>query len=203
MEEQVIESVFSQKHPLETLLDSGNVSREILQSWLVQRYQFEITMVKKDLIVLEKCPNQKFRQQWIQRVLDADAIGGGLESWVNLGNAAGVDVTDSSKVLPAVTAALDEFLEWCRTTDWKIVVSGSLSQLQASNNHRNKFNTWSELYPWIEQDGLEYFIVRYCQAKSDSKNCLEFIKSIGLSREVLIESANIKRNLMKKLLDAI
>ena len=203
MEEQIIKTVFSQKHKLEVLLDNGTVSKELLQSWLIQRYQFELTMVKKDLIILEKCPDRQFRQGWIQRVIDADSVGGGLDGWVKLGNAAGVDVTDVSKVLPGVKFALNLFLDWCINNDWKTVVSGSLSQLNAVNNHRNKFDTWATLYPWIEPEGLEYFIVRFVQVGNDSKKCLEFIKNAGLSEEVLTESANVKRNLMKSLLDAI
>lgn len=203
MEEQIIKNVFSQQHALEQKMNDGSASKETMRSWLAQRYQFEIAMVKKDLIVLSKCPDQQFRQQWIKRVMDADSVEGGLDSWVRLGLAAGVDVKDESLVLPNVRFALDAFLAWCSSTNWKVVVSGSLSQLQATVNHRNKYNTWPTLYPWIEPGGLEYFITRSLQADFDSKTCLEFIKTCSLDEEQLKESANIKRNVMKCLLDSV
>jgi pyrroloquinoline-quinone synthase len=203
MEEQIIKQVFSKQHRLEELLNGGLATPEILRSWLVQRYQFEVTMLKKDLVVLSKCPDQQFRQQWIQRVIDSDSVGGGLDGWVKMGIAMGVDVTNESLVLPGVRFALDAFLAWCGSTDWRVVVSGSLSQLQATNNHRNKFDTWPELYPWIEPGGLEYFIVRHHQAGADSAKCLDFIRTINLPKEQLLESANIKRNVMRCLLDAV
>ena len=160
-------------------------------------------MVKKDLVVLSKCDIQSFRQQWIQRVLDADSVGGGLDSWVKMGLACGVDVLDTTLVLPEVRDALNSFLDWCKSTDWKIVVSGSLSQLQATLNHRNKFDTWPEMYPWIEPGGLEYFIIRHHQAGADSVRCLEFVKSENLPKEDITEAANIKRSVMKNLLNAV
>ncbi len=203
MEEQIIKSVFSKQHPVETLLNSGKASKELLRCWLVQRYQFEVTMVKKDLIILSKCDIQSFRQQWIQRVIEADSVGGGLDDWVKMGISTGVDVLDQTLVLPETTLAMEKYLDWCKSKDWKTIVSGSLSQLHATVSHRNKVDTWPELYPWIEQGGLSYFIVRQHQAGADSVKCLEFVKNENLPEEVLLDSAMVKRNLMRNLLDAI
>ena len=203
METQIINNVFSKEHPLEAILNNGTASKETLRSWLVQRYQFELAMVKKDYLILSRSDDQKFRQMWLNRIVEADSVGGGLESWVKLGLAAGVDVLDKTQVLPGVTSWIDKFIHWCETTDWQIVASGSLSQLQATLNHKNKFETWPALYPWIEPGGLDYFTVRSAQARSDSEKCLEYIRGIGLTGEQLTESASIKRNLMKHLLDEI
>ncbi len=201
--ETIIKETFKNNHPFEVLMDSGLCTKEQLQGWVCNRYRFQQTMVAKDCIILSKCPDRTFRQMWIKRILEADAPDGGLESWIRLGVACGVDATDSTKVYPETKIAMDSFLQWCTATDWKIVVASSLSQLNAVVNHRRKFATWYDLYPWIEKGGLDYFLMRIGQVEVDSQRCLEFVQSQDLSEESLREATAIKRDIMKRMLDAI
>jgi pyrroloquinoline-quinone synthase len=204
MVEQIIKNVFTEQiHPFDKLLNDGNASKHQIQMWLVNRFYFEKTMINKDAIVLFKCCDQEFRKIWIKRIIDADSVGGGLDSWVKMGIACGVDVTDTSKLYPAVKQTLDKFIEWCLGANWKLIVTSSLSQLQATLNHKNKYSTWPELYPWIEPGGLEYFSLRTSQANVDSLKCLEFINEWNIPVEQIEYTAKLKRNVMLALLDAV
>ena len=203
MENKIISETFRNNHPFEVLMDSGKCTKPQLQSWICNRYCFQKTMVAKDAIILAKCPNREFRQMWIKRIIEADSPDGGLESWIKLGTACEVDATDSDKVYPATKFAMDSFLNWCTITDWKIVVASSLSQLNAVINHRRKFATWYELYPWIETGGLDYFLLRIGQVEVDSQKCLDFVKSQNLSENSLREATKIKREIMKCMLDSV
>jgi len=201
--DSILSETFKNNHPFEVLMDSGKCTQSQIQSWICNRYCFQKTMVAKDSIILSKCPDRTFRQMWIKRIIEADAPDGGLESWIRLGVACGIDATDSTKVYPATKFAMDSFLNWCTRTDWKIVVASSLSQLNAVVNHRRKFATWYELYPWIETGGLDYFLLRIDQVDIDSKKCLEFVQLNPLSEESLREATTIKREIMKCMLDSI
>ena len=174
-----------------------------MQAWLCNRYYFQKSMVVKDAIVLSKCPDKEFRRIWIKRINEADEIGGGLDTWIKLGNACDVDVTDDSKVYPATKFAMDCFINWCQRSDWCIIVASSLSQIKAAINHKKKFDTWYTMYPWIKTDGLDYFIQRAFQATSDSEHCIEFIKGIEMSADKIAEATKIKREVMVCLLDAV
>ena len=120
-----------------------------------------------------------------------------------MGIACGVDVTDTSKLYPVVKQTLDKFIEWCLGANWKLIVTSSLSQLQATLNHKNKYSPWPELYPWIEPGGLEYFSLRTSQANVDSLKCLEFINEWNIPVEQIEYTAKLKRNVMLALLDAV
>ena len=195
-----IKTTFDNKHPFEVKLNSGKCTKEEIQKWLVNRYYFEETMVKKDAIVLSKCNSKSFRNIWITRILDADGPDGGLDCWIKMGESCNIDVLDQSMLTPATKFACDAFLAWCKETDWVEVVSSSLSQLQASLNHNSKAMNWPEMYPWID---VNYFKLRRIQAGMDSKKCLDFILESELSIETINKTAQLKRNMMKVLLDSI
>ena len=203
MEQKIVAETFVNNHPFERMLDEGTCTQYQLQQWLCNRYAFQKTMVAKDAIVLEKCPLRSFRKIWIKRIYDADDDNGGLECWIKLGQACGVDVTDESRVYPATRFAMESFLHWCHSVDWKVIVASSLSQLKALENHRKKCTTWYTLYPWIEPNGLEYFLMRITQVEEDSKACLEFIKNANLPPEEIKAASKIKREIMTCLLDAV
>ena len=199
----IVEKTFRNDHPFEQLLDEGRATKEQMQVWLCNRYLFQKTMVVKDAIVLAKCPDKAFRQIWAKRLQEADEEGGGLDTWIKLGWACDVDVTDESRVYPATRFAMTAFIEWCQRSEWVLIVASSLSQIKAVVNHKNKFDTWYTLYPWIKSDGLDYFIQRSAQVGIDSKHCLEFIQGIELPTEKVKEATKMKREIMQCMLDAV
>jgi pyrroloquinoline-quinone synthase len=203
MESELVGKIIRNNHPFELLMDEGKCSQEMLQRWVANRYIFQKTMIAKDAMVIYKCPDREFRRMWMKRIYEADAVDGGLESWIKLGHACGIDVTNESLVYPSVRLAMNAFLHWCEHADWKVIVASSLSQLKAVANHTKKFNTWYNLYPWIEANGLDYFLQRIGQVEEDSQMCLTFIQNQNIDPNAIAAALQMKRDVMKALLDAV
>src|SRR5262249_27035000 len=93
-------------HPFHQRMDNGRLSREELQRWVANRYYYQISIPLKDAAILSNCPEREVRRRWIERILDHDGDdrgGGGIESWLRLGEALGVareQVQSERLVLP-------------------------------------------------------------------------------------------------------
>lgn len=186
------------QHPFEQKLYSGKCTPEEIKRWLINRYYFEETMMRKDCIILGNSDDHSFRKVWLKRVIDSQRPGGGLDQWREMCVSAGILPEEILDVTPGAKKACDNYIQWCLSTHWKIVASGSLSQIQAALNHQKKCETWYEFYPTID---WSYFKVRKEQAKEDSQICLEFIKQWQLAEEDIATAAKLKKQLMKDILD--
>ena len=103
-------------HPFHVMMYEGKLSKEQLQSWVLNRFYYQISIPLKDAAILSNCPDQAIRKEWIVRILDHDGEGeveGGIEAWINLGKAVGLtreDVTSLEHVSPGVKFAVDAYL---------------------------------------------------------------------------------------------
>jgi pyrroloquinoline-quinone synthase len=186
------------QHPFEQKLYRGECTPEEIKRWLINRYFFEETMMRKDCVILANSDNHEFRKVWVKRVLDSQAPGGGLDQWRTMCSSAGILPEELLNVTPGAQRACEKYLEMCRTTDWKIVVAGSLSQIQAALNHQKKCDTWYDFYPGID---WSYFKVRKQQAEQDSQSCLRFIEQWELHPDHRTTAAKHKKQLMNDILD--
>ena len=184
-----------QQHPFEQKLYSGECTHQEIQQWLINRYSFEVTMMQKDCIILANSDDHAFRKVWLKRVIDSQSPGGGLDQWREMCTSAGILPEDIAT--PGAKLACENYINWCKNTHWKIVVSASLSQIQASLNHEQKTLTWPSFYPNIN---WSYFSLRKDQAREDSQRCLEFIKEWNLPQTVIDEALKLKRQLMTEIL---
>ncbi len=188
------------QHPFEKKLYSGDCTLAEIQQWLINRYYFEETMMKKDCVILSNSDDHEFRQIWLKRITDSQAPGGGLDQWREMCISSGVNLEEIYHITPGAKIACDDYLEWCRTTHWKTVASGSLSQIQAALKHQQKCLKWPEYYPGINWN---YFVVRKEQAVSDSKRCLRFIEEWKLPESEIECAGILKRKLLNGILDEL
>ena len=80
-------------HPFHVMMYEGKLSKEQLQSWVMNRFYYQISIPLKDAAILSNCPVKEIRKEWIVRILDHDGEGdaeGGIEAWINLGRAVGL-----------------------------------------------------------------------------------------------------------------
>jgi pyrroloquinoline-quinone synthase len=113
----------------------------------------------------------------VQRILDHDGyeIGGernegGIEAWLRLGVAVGLareEVLDLRHVVPGVRFAVDAYVNFARRAPWQEAVCSSLTELFAPEIHKQRLANWPADYPWIDQQGLQYFRGRVVQARRD------------------------------------
>jgi len=166
-------------HPFNVMLNTGKASREQIQGWVANRYYYQIIIPIKDAAILSNCPDRAVRRHWIQRIIDHDGRGddaGGIETWIRLGEAVGLqreEITDLRHVIPAVRFACDAYLNFCRRQPWQEAVCSSLTELFAPTIHKERLANWPQHYAWIESTGLQYFRNRVTQARRDVEQGLQ------------------------------
>ncbi len=89
----------------------------------------------KDAAIMAICPYRDVRREWVQRILDHDGAPGeegGIEAWLRLAEAVGLDreqVLSGELVLPGVRFAVDAYLNFARRASWQEAASSSLTEL--------------------------------------------------------------------------
>ena len=171
-------------HPFNVMLNSGRAQPEQIRGWVANRFYYQISIPIKDAAVLANCDDRAVRRNWVQRILDHDGYGedpGGIESWLRLAEAVGLDrsrVESLVDVLPGVRFAVDAYVNFARRALWPDAVCSSLTELFAPEIHKQRLANWPDHYPWIERAGLHYFQSRVSLARRD----VEFSLALTLDR---------------------
>ena len=87
-------------HPFNVMLNTGRASPEQIRGWVANRFYYQISIPIKDAAILANCPDRAVRRNWVQRILDHDGYGddpGGIESWLRLAEAVGLDARAQSR----------------------------------------------------------------------------------------------------------
>jgi pyrroloquinoline-quinone synthase len=168
-------------HPFHVRMNDGLLSREELQRWVANRYYYQRSIPLKDAAILSNCPEPDVRRVWIRRILDHDGSqpgGGGIESWLRLGEALGVsreELTSERRVLPSVRYSVDAYVGFCRTRPWIEGVAASLTELFGPRAIQVRLDALQRRYPWIDLAALEYFRARLQQAPRDADHALNLV----------------------------
>jgi pyrroloquinoline-quinone synthase len=176
-------------HPFNVMLNTGKASREQIQGWVANRFYYQISIPRKDAAILANCPDREVRRRWVERILDHDGHGddpGGIEAWLRLAEAVGLDraeVEGLQRLIPGVRFAVDAYVNFARQAPWQEAVCSSLTELFAPAIHRQRLSSWPEHYPWIEQDGLQYFRSRVSLAQRDVNHGLAVTLGYFKTRE--------------------
>jgi pyrroloquinoline-quinone synthase len=168
-------------HPFHVRMNNGELSREELQRWVVNRYAYQAAIPMKDAAILSNCTEPEVRRAWISRITDHDgteAGSGGIESWLRLGEALGVsreEIQSERHVLPGVRFAVDAYVNFCRGQPWIIAVASSLTELFGPAAIKVRLEGLEHHYPWIDPAGLEYFRTRLHLAPRDAQYALDLV----------------------------
>jgi len=166
-------SAYHIHHPYNVMLNTGAATREQIQGWVANRYYYQISIPIKDAAIMANCPDRAVRRSWVQRILDHDGHGddpGGIESWLRLGEAVGLErasLESLAQVLPGVRFAVDAYVNFARRAPWQEAVCSSLTELFAPEIHKQRLANWPDHYPWIDPSGLRYFQSRVSLARRD------------------------------------
>jgi pyrroloquinoline-quinone synthase len=199
-------------HPFNVMLNSGRASPEQIRGWVANRFYYQANIPLKDAAILANCPDRAVRRQWVQRILDHDGYGedaGGIESWLRLAEAVGLErarVESMADVLPAVRFAVDAYVNFARRAPWQEAVCSSLTELFAPEIHKQRLANWPEHYTWIDADGLHYFRSRVSLARRDVEHglavTLDYFKSAEQQRRAL-EVLKFKLDILWAMNDAL
>lgn len=199
-------------HPFNRRMHAGQLRRDELQLWVANRYYYQLAIPIKDAALLSNCPEPEIRRNWLQRIIDHDgrvAGEGGLEAWIRLGEAMGVEratLETNRWVLPGVRFAVDAYVSFCRTRPWLEAVAASLTELFAPTIVSQRLSAMLAHYKWIDPAGLEYFRVRLVQAPRDAEYALALVteRSRTLDAQTrAISALEFKCDVLWCLLDAV
>lgn len=183
------EKYYHINHEFHVLMHSGKLDKKAIRGWVINRFYYQTTIPIKDAAIMSNCPDRDVRRHWVQRIIDHDGVKGnegGIEAWLQLGEAVGVNrkiLLSGDQVLPGVRFAIDAYLNFARRATWQEAACSSLTELFAPKIHQNRLDTWPQHYPWIEEKGYNYFRKRLSEARRDVQHGLEITLDYFKTRE--------------------
>jgi pyrroloquinoline-quinone synthase len=199
-------------HPFHRRMDAGELSREELQRWVTNRFYYQKCIPLKDAAIMANCPEVEVRRVWIQRILDHDGTSserGGIDAWLALGEALGVDrdeLVSEGHVLPGVRYAVDAYVTFARRAPWIEAVASSLTELFGPAAIKVRLQALERHYDWIDPAGLAYFRTRLEKAPIDARYALELTVERCRRRDqqdAAVAALRFKTELLWAQLDAI
>ncbi len=172
---------YHDRHPYHLRMHAGELDRQQLQQWVLNRYYYQSRIPVKDAFILAKSDDPEFRRQWIGRIREQDGDEnrpGGLALWLRLAEGVGLDprrVASCTDVLPSVRAACDGYVELVRRAPLVEAVAASLTECFAPDLMSARIAAWERHYPWVERAALDYFRTRVSQARVDATYALDFV----------------------------
>ncbi|MCX4741818.1 pyrroloquinoline-quinone synthase PqqC [Streptomyces antibioticus] len=208
----VAQERYHDRHPFNVRMHEGDLSRDEVRSWIANRFHYQRHIPVKDALITAKLDSSRLRRMWLHRIEDHDGRGegeGGIERWLRLGEAAGLDREDllsGDAVLPGVRLAVEGYVNFCRLRPPLEAVAASLTELTAPGLMRRRIDAFELHYRWIEPDGLAYFRTRVDQGRRDSAEALALVLEWAVTREQqerAIAALTFKCDVLWALLDAV
>jgi coenzyme PQQ biosynthesis protein C len=208
----VAEDRYHDRHPFNVRMHQGELTPAELRRWIINRFHYQRHIPVKDALILAKFDDPALRRVWVRRIQDHDgtAVGqGGIERWLRLGEAAGLErpaLWDTARVLPGVRLAVEGYVNFCRLRPVLDAVAASLTELSAPGLMRTRIAAFERYYPWIEAEGLAYFRTRIGQGGRDSEEALVLVQGWARTREQqerAVAALTFKCEVLWALLDAV
>jgi coenzyme PQQ biosynthesis protein C len=203
---------YHDQHPFHVRMHAGQLGREELQAWTLNRYYYQTRIPIKDAIIVSKSEDPAFRRAWIRRVHDHDGEAegeGGLAMWLRLAEAVGLDraeVQSCRRVLPGVRFACDAYVTLVRESPLVVAVASSLTEMFAPDIMATRIAAWEQHYPWVGREALAYFRARVPRARRDGEEGLGFVVAEASSRalqEACVAALVKKTEILWHLLDCV
>jgi len=172
------EKYYHINHPFHVLMNTGKLEKKAIQGWVANRFYYQTSIPIKDAAIMANCTDRDTRRMWVQRIIDHDGTAddpGGIEAWLQLGEAVGLtreELWSEEHVLPGVRFAIDAYVNFARHASWQEAACSSLTELFAPKIHQNRLDGWPQYYPWIEENGYNYFRKRLTEARRDVEHGL-------------------------------
>ncbi len=184
-------------HPFNKALNQGKCDKHQIQMWVANRFYYQVNIPIKDSAIISNCTDREVRRHWIKRIIDHDGKKedeGGIEAWIQLGNACGLNREDlmlQKYVLPGVRFAVDAYVNFARQAPLQDAICSSLTELFAAEIHKERLANWPQFYPWINIEGLQYFRNRLNEVPTDVNFALNYTLEHFLTRLAQEHALNI------------
>ena len=203
---------YHDKHPFHLNMNGGKLTPVQVRGWVVNRFYYQRNIPIKDAVLISNCPIREVRRIWLHRISDHDGLKegeGGIEAWLKLGEACGLnrdDLLSGKGLLPKAKAAVDSYVNFVRAKPWPVGIASSLTELFAPDLMKERIKAFEKYYTWVKPWGLEYFRSRVSQAKADSEQGLDLVFTYCDTRELqeeAVKALSFKCGLLWDLLDAM
>jgi len=209
---RTLDERYHHRHPFNLRMHEGRLTPDELRTWVRNRYYYQTRIPIKDGLILAKSSDPAFRRGWVRRIHDHDGTqetAGGLELWLRLAEAVGLDraeVAGLARVLPGVRDACDDYVRFVESHDLLTSVASSLTELAAGEIMKVRLAAFERHYRWVEPGGLAYFLGRTRQAPADAAEGMAFVVANARTpedEERCVAALERKCEILWRLLDAI
>lgn len=199
-------------HPFHRLMVDGRLTRGQMQAWALNRYCYQAAIPKKDAIVLSRLDDAKMRIAWRERIIDHDGDAGrpgGIEKWLKMATALGVDaetVASQRLALPATRFAVGAYIALVEKRSVLEAVASSLTELFSPAVIGERVPAILARYDYVTEDALDYFKPRLHQAPRDAEFALDYVKTHARSRaeqQAAVDALVTKCDILWAMLDAL
>ncbi len=203
---------YHDKHPFHKLLHGGQMNKDQVAAWALNRYCYQEAVPRKDAAFMSRVHDRELRREWIHRNHDHDGLGeeqGGIERWLVLTDALGLSreyVTSRRGALPATKYAVEAYVRFVVEEPLVVAVASSLTELFAPSIHRERIAGMLEHYNFVNDHVMAYFKRRLTQAPRDSEFALKYVRDNCFSRaeqEACIGAVRFKCDVLWAQLDTL
>lgn len=177
------ETRYHHLHPFHHLLNEGQLSKEQVQAWALNRYFYQSMIPVKDSAILSRMIEPDLRRGWRQRILDHDGDSaedaGGIRRWLALTDGLGLDrayVESTDGVLPATKFAVGAYVHFVSEKTLLEAIASSLTELFSPMAIGARVKGMLQNYDYITPEILAYFDKRPVQATRDSDFALAYVR---------------------------
>src|SRR6185312_5742397 len=116
------------------------------------------------------------------------------------------EVKSCRRVLPAVRAVCDSYVDLVRARPLVEAVASSLTEHFAPSIMRTRVAAWEQHYPWVDAQALAYFRSRVPRATRDAEEAIAFVVAHATTRaaqEACVRALIDKCTILWGMLDAV
>jgi coenzyme PQQ biosynthesis protein C len=204
---------YHNNHPFHGLLHGGKLNKGQVQAWALNRYYYQSIIPMKDAAILARSTDSEFRRAWRQRIIDHDgteeAPDGGIERWLGLTDALGIDrgyVTSGAGLLPGTRFAVEAYLHFVSERSLLEAVASSLTEMFAPTIITERVSGMLKAYDFIDAKALSYFDKRLTQAPRDANFALDYVKRearLPYQQQQVLKALEFKCDVLWSQLDAL
>ncbi|QUJ76768.1 pyrroloquinoline-quinone synthase PqqC [Sulfitobacter albidus] len=203
---------YHDKHPFHDLLHSGGCTPTQVRAWVINRYAYQSAIPMKDAAFMSRVEDPALRRAWRSRIEDHDGTDtneGGIERWLRLADAVGLDrdyVASKRGILPATTFAVEAYVRFVRDKTLLEAVAASLTELFAPKIHAARIEGLLANYAFADDSALSYFRNRLSEAPKDVAFGLKWVldhADTAEKQDAAAEALIFKTNVLWAQLDAI
>lgn len=203
---------YHDKHPFHRMLHGGQLNKQQVQAWALNRYCYQAAVPRKDAALVSRAMDRELRREWVHRILDHDGWKdeeGGIERWLVLTDGLGLDrdyVQSMEGALPATRFAVEAYVRFVSEHSLIEAVASSLTELFAPKIHQERISGMLENYEFISEDVMHYFRRRMKQAPRDAEFALDYVKRhahTAAEQQAALNALRFKCNVLWVQLDAL